>query len=67
MLPQLIRYGLIPSLVTSVLLGDGCFIYTGIVPMAPSIGGDARQLGFRAGGSADDGVLRLRYAVCIVW
>lgn len=34
-LPQLIRYGLIPSMVTSVLLVAGVYIYTEIVPMAP--------------------------------
>jgi len=34
-LPQLIQYGLIPSLVTSVLLVAGVYIYTEVVPMAP--------------------------------
>ena len=34
-LPQLISYGLIPSLVTSVLLVAGVYIYTELVPMAP--------------------------------
>ena len=34
-LPQLIRYGLIPSLMTSVLLVAGVYIYTELVPMAP--------------------------------
>ena len=34
-LPQLIRYGLIPALMTSVLLVAGVYIYTEIVPMAP--------------------------------
>ena len=34
-LPQLIQYGLIPSLVTSVLLVAGVYIYTELVPMAP--------------------------------
>lgn len=34
-LPQLIRYGLIPALMTSVLLVAGVYIYTEVVPMAP--------------------------------
>ena len=34
-LPQLIRYGLIPALMTSMLLVAGVYIYTEIVPMAP--------------------------------
>lgn len=34
-LPQLIRYGLIPALMTSVLLVVGVYVYTEIVPMAP--------------------------------
>ena len=34
-LPQLIRYGLIPALMTSMLLVAGVYIYTEVVPMAP--------------------------------
>ena len=34
-LPQLIRYGLIPALMTSMLLMAGVYIYTEVVPMAP--------------------------------
>lgn len=34
-LPQLIRYGLIPVLMTSMLLVAGVYIYTEVVPMAP--------------------------------
>ena len=67
-LPQLIRYGLDSFAGDFGTSGDGCLhLHRDCADGSRVSGGDARQLGFRAGGSADDGVLRRATRSASMW